>query len=61
MESSVFHFLFHFKMEIFYGPVFGIFVGSQNTTHLTRASCNAKGTRCHSLGLIVKENRRVSP
>ena len=31
MESSVFHFLFHFKMEIFYGPVFCIFVGSQNT------------------------------
>ena len=24
-----FHFLFHFKMEIFYGPVFCIFVGSQ--------------------------------
>ena len=25
----IFHFLFHFKMEIFYGPVFCISVGSQ--------------------------------
>ena len=40
-SPPIFHFLFHFKMEIFYGPVSCISVGSQNRLNVNYRASHA--------------------